>query len=460
MYRLTLTILTASVALADVRVKSRITAGGQTTETAVYTKGARQRMEYGKEAVILQQCDLKRMIQINEAAKSYFIVPMDGAPASTAPKKGGVVTLNTTLNDTGERKQMFGLEARRIKSTVARTPSAESCDQSKERIETDGWYVDLDVSLSCPLVDSSAAAAGCSDEIRTQVVGSAKLGYPVAYTMTTTGNDGKANVVSMEVAELSRETLAAALFEPPVGFRQQGSAREMLAAAPKTGPVRVGIPPVVDRSGRVTPGGMDGTLMHGLAEAKIDAVPLPGGTPEEIQNHARQAQCDYVLVSEIGEVKKPSGKKLGGLMARASGLINQKEAIEARVDYRLIKTADASPLMSSSATGKTGGSSFNVMGAVNLAFTVANVMTMQSMLGGGMFNSNLINSLMQMKSAGMSGGGMAGIGGMDPALGGMQFMMQQNPFAGAPTTGSENQAVTAALGETAKAVVAQLKRAQ
>src|SRR5687768_765459 len=82
----------------------------------------------------------------------------------------------------------------------------------------------------------------------------------------------------------------------------------------------------------------------------IVAVPLRGGTPDEVQAHARETQCDYVLLSEVAEVKKPAGKKFGGLMAR-TGLVNQKEALEARVDYRLVKTGEASPVMASSVIG-------------------------------------------------------------------------------------------------------------
>jgi hypothetical protein len=280
--------------------------------------------------------------------------------------------------------------------------------------------------------------------------------------MTTTGSDNKPHVVTMEVTELSRDTLDASLFDPPAAYKQQGSAREMLAAVPKAGPVRVGIPPVADRSGRVAPGGLDGALMSGLGQAKIEAVPLRGGTPQEIAAHARETQCDYVLLSEITEVKKPGGggKRFGGLMAR-TGLVNQKEALEARVDYRLVKTDSETPVMTSSAVGKTGGTSFNLMGAVNLGFTVANLMMMQGMMGGGMFNANLVSSLLQMKSAGMYGGGMNGMGGADPALGGLQFMMQQNPFAGGTASpASENEAVTAALNDAARAVASQLKKAQ
>ena len=57
--------LTVSLLSADTRVKSTITAAGQTTETVVLTKGNRQRLEFGQDAVLIQQCDRKRTLQVD-----------------------------------------------------------------------------------------------------------------------------------------------------------------------------------------------------------------------------------------------------------------------------------------------------------------------------------------------------------------------------------------------------------
>src|SRR5215510_11026953 len=92
------------VASADTKVKSRQTTGGQTYENTSYIKGKRQRSETNNgQMIMIQQCDLRRNIQIMPAAKAYMIQPYDeptsnspanstSAPAAGVTKKGGVVT--------------------------------------------------------------------------------------------------------------------------------------------------------------------------------------------------------------------------------------------------------------------------------------------------------------------------------------------------------------------------------
>src|SRR5215210_2938592 len=59
----------------------------------------------------------------------------------------------------------------------------------------------------------------CNDEIRTKMIGKAKLGYPVLTTTTVYGPDGKVTAtMTSEVTELSRSPLDAALFDVPAGY--------------------------------------------------------------------------------------------------------------------------------------------------------------------------------------------------------------------------------------------------
>src|SRR5215218_774293 len=107
------------IASADTKVKMRQTTGGQTYENTSYIKGKRQRTETNNgQMIVLQQCDLRRNIQIMPQAQVYMIQPYDAAnTTSTSPNaansqpsattKGGVVTSTVTTKDTGERKQMF-----------------------------------------------------------------------------------------------------------------------------------------------------------------------------------------------------------------------------------------------------------------------------------------------------------------------------------------------------------------
>src|SRR3712207_6324507 len=74
----------AAVARADVKIKSRQTTQGQTYENTVYIKGKRQRSEQmGGQMVSIQQCDLRRDIQIMPQMKSYMIRPYDTDNAAT-----------------------------------------------------------------------------------------------------------------------------------------------------------------------------------------------------------------------------------------------------------------------------------------------------------------------------------------------------------------------------------------
>ncbi|HEX8351469.1 MAG TPA: hypothetical protein VF611_00990, partial [Pyrinomonadaceae bacterium] len=114
----------AAEARADVKIKSRQTMQGQSYENATYIKGKRQRTEgMGGQSVTIQQCDLRRDIQIMPAMRAYTVRPYDAGVAQAAQAanaggsdtrqaagqtKGGLVTSTVTTRDTGERKQMFG----------------------------------------------------------------------------------------------------------------------------------------------------------------------------------------------------------------------------------------------------------------------------------------------------------------------------------------------------------------
>ncbi len=193
-YALAIALLCFStIASADLKIKTRTTVMGHTTESTVYIKGARQRseMSFGGHggAVSIIQCDQKRMITIT--GNQCMVMPMGGGETScpatpnmgamaremaggepTPPRKGGVVTITRTSTDTGERQDMFGYKARHIKSSMMMESSPDACNQSHMKMETDGWYADLSVGFSCPDESYRALACGgtggkrgCSDRI-------------------------------------------------------------------------------------------------------------------------------------------------------------------------------------------------------------------------------------------------------------------------------------------------------
>jgi hypothetical protein len=177
----------------DVRIHTRLINGAQISENSTYFKGVRQRFEFPG-ITMINQCDLKRSVQLSATSKQFIVVSTETAappPAATpapAPEmpdaatpaqlaamsgrggrgappkpKGGVITETITLTDTGERKELFGREARHVKTVLARQPGPNACESKTTRVETDGWYVDLPDHDVCPSAPATQAAPQPAD---------------------------------------------------------------------------------------------------------------------------------------------------------------------------------------------------------------------------------------------------------------------------------------------------------
>jgi hypothetical protein len=250
----------ANTARADVKIKTRSTSAGQTSEQVTYIKGKRQRTENNETSVMITQCDLRRSVQIAVPTKTYMVTPFDqkidaasggansaarpsNAAGSTEVRRGGIVTSTFTSTDTGERKKMFGYVARRIKTSIVTESSPDACQVSRSRMETDGWYIDAAFALDCDYGMSAgrysqAQSGGCRDEYRTKQVGVAKLGYPVSVTTTIFDDKGQASfTLSQEVLEITNAVLDTALFDVPADYRQVNDARELYSAAAMAGAI-------------------------------------------------------------------------------------------------------------------------------------------------------------------------------------------------------------------------------
>ena len=92
-----------------------------------------------------------------------------------------------------------------MRTVIDRQPQPGACDQSKVRIETDGWYIDPPKALTAPATEAPAANAGCKDEIKATETGDPKLlGFPISYRTTFTepdSKDARPMVVAMDVTE-------------------------------------------------------------------------------------------------------------------------------------------------------------------------------------------------------------------------------------------------------------------
>ncbi|MEK6300954.1 MAG: hypothetical protein AABO41_09555 [Acidobacteriota bacterium] len=400
---LILSVSTVSTASADIKMKTKNTSPGNTSEGTIYIKGVRQRssQSYGAgfEMVTITQCDLKRTVQINDKARTYMVTPMVSAtspstttgekqaPSANQPtttRRGGVVTYHSTITDTGERKKMFGFNARHIKSSMMVESSPDACYPSRMRIETDGWYIDFEFNFECdsdkPLVAGAPGGGGrpdCRDEIRFKRSGAGKMGYPILVTTTVYLDGGQTSVSTTEVVELTTTPSDAALFEVPTGYTEAKDYQELMgmpsvesitqsgrrptvpqandeasvAAVKQPGKIRVGVVTIANKTDR-SPSlyNLRSRLISNIIDADVDAVPLDSRTPAEIEAEAKQKSCDYILYTDIA-LLKTSGK-VGGLLGRATGVGGVKEKVEARLDFRLFPVSSSTAVLTSSATAK------------------------------------------------------------------------------------------------------------
>lgn len=415
------------------KVVSRYVADGVETQTTVYATGKRQRVELPGGTAVITQCDLSRAVQVNDRAKAYAIVPF-AAPAAAAgaePKPGASVLVKTTGTDTGERRELFGQQARRLKLVTITEPSPQACDKKKGRIETDGWFADIPDLQECAgakVLRASAEPAGtCRDPRVEEHSGIQISGFPLAYSVVAFDGAGKEiSKLAVEVTALTREDLSAPLFDPPSDFAALADADavtaaarrvelEALGATPKlAGMIRIGVPPPGDRSGKgVAADTMRSELLEGLSSRPFEAIPLSASTPEEQQAEARRKECDFVIRAELGTLKTSTPGRVGGLVRRASGGGSPTEIHEADVALELIPvSAAAARPKKMTASAKTGA--FTWRRAVGLARFAGKLYF--GMTGG------MMTSLMNPSGAG--GGGP--LGGGDPTVNALMMLLGPN----------------------------------
>ncbi len=227
---------------------------GTTTTTTSYLLADRSRVEWRTQAVTgaffgprnanITRCDLREWISLNLDDREYWLSSMNTSTPVTrpqtivAPPQAPNLLIETTTRDTGERKGMFGYEARHVVTTERHVPLDATVTESSETV-TDGWYIDLDTALSCMRRrgEASGQVIGASyvlkdahsvlPVITTKYIGTPETGYPVATTVSVTADrtlpDGTRGYTSWawqhDVREIRRMTLDAGLFEVPTGFR-------------------------------------------------------------------------------------------------------------------------------------------------------------------------------------------------------------------------------------------------
>jgi hypothetical protein len=204
-------------------------------------------------SVFILRCDLGQSFVLHPQTEEYSsaayppkpLTPEEAAahafekPATAEPAKP-TLRIETTTVDTGERKELFGYAARHVITTRKQTPLEGSNSQPSESV-TDGWYIDLDRSISCDpklsagskrvgILFSRGATGGKETPIdRPEFVdiGARETGFPLKETrtspMTTIFPDGTRKTSDdfdeSEVTVLERVTLNPVLFDVPSGYK-------------------------------------------------------------------------------------------------------------------------------------------------------------------------------------------------------------------------------------------------
>ena len=368
----------------------------QPMTTTTYVKGPRKRTEQGSmmgmggDVASIEQCDLKQTVQVNDKKKLYHIDPMDdgsdAAPTrgaagarSTPVKKGGTVTITSNITDTGERKQMFGMTARHIKTSMSMEASADACMQGGMQTETDGWYIDLP-EFSCPIrfrpmQTGPGARGGCQDRFVYRNTGGGKLGFPLEETRSMQGMTQIVHTV-----DFSRAPLDQALFNVPAAPYQAVTDSSQLYGQPDMSAMMNAMKngntgDDQESTASTSSGNMGGTrastpAFNGIKIAVLAptnrgegvslsvlqtylAGQLSGsdvmGIPVSSEAEARSIGATYLLSSDITKLKQ---SKAGGMFGAVTG-ITAGAKFDAEVNYKLVKLGDGSSVLASKSSAKS-----------------------------------------------------------------------------------------------------------
>ncbi len=341
---------------ADFKLRQQVTMGtgsdSFTQERAIWVKGTRERTENRfisedermsqmmPQIAEVRQCDLRQTLRINDRSKRYLIEPFyetDDKPLPSVPPstktetiKGGTINWTYTLTDTGERRQMFGLTARRLIVKQITESSKDSCQgESKMNMTEDGWFVYLIPENARCMIDLPRGEGRETNQCRDKLITKGGFQYP---GMMLEGTTKMVDVLkkdefttSVKTLELSKATLEMALFEIPVGYSEVNSEQSLMS---------FGMNPVAS----------GGTTQKNTQTKKSVAIDFFSGSVSKLnQNNLRQylAQklsangANGVLINsqneiasgayanvigvEIKSAKESGASKIGGLFGKVTG---------------------------------------------------------------------------------------------------------------------------------------------
>ena len=409
---LSIAILSGSAVAQNYKIRQVTSMNGQKIDSAVYVRGARKRTEggaimgYGGDVATIEECDLKQTVKINDKKRMYSVDPFDTdvdltssekaptTPVRSEPRtKGGTVTYVSNITDTGERKQMFGMTARHVKTSMSIEASPDACGKQDMKAETDGWYIDLPefscpVNVRPPMPPMGGQRGGCQDKVQFRHTGSGKIGFPLQETQTISMGGGMSFTRMLETIEFSKAPLEASLFDIPQGYTRAANSQDlydrpdisaMMRNAGATGdmdnpakqpnnPMPVQVNPMSNqkrpgsiRIGVLVPSNRGGETVSTVDLQEYLIERLMGGNVEAVavnsEADARSANCDYVLTSDFSRLKQSTASKIGGVFGKVTNTdTSGSRNFEAQVDYKLVKLANGQQVVQNKASSKAESS--------------------------------------------------------------------------------------------------------
>ena len=387
---------------ADVKIKQRVTVESQAMEQTRMIKGARERREtkiisvredgndmseFMPNISTITQCDLRRTLQVNDRKKLYSVEPFaddqvaDTAPAAsnTKTRKGGIVTVTFTVTDTGERKTMFGLQARHLKILQMMESSADSCSGAqKTKMEIDGWYADFSADFNCPIDVPDAPAPSrpdCRDRIIYKRSGTTKLGFLLDGTMKSFGASGNVeSTIRTETLEISRSPIDAGFFDVGKDYQQVTDTQQLYAMpsmsemmtmgnnkteksenasmANTLGRKSIGLDFFTGNSSKVNQDAIRQTMLEDLNSKGFMTSFVT--SPSEVSG----GRFDYVIGVNIVNIKQSKAGKIGGLFGKVTGDASAAKVgdSEAEVVVTLFEKDGKTVVATQSAKQKISGS--------------------------------------------------------------------------------------------------------
>jgi hypothetical protein len=276
-----MTMAPMALAMPDLKIAVKTTVPNRSadgSEKTIYIQNVRKRVEEHHQSpqllwpggpvvyvsdpsiVTITRCDLDQISVLNLDDREYMATSASKSPereallarAAKQPRPAvqpqPTLLIETTTKDTGERREMFGYTARHVVTTRKQIPLPEEGVTPQENV-TDGWYVDLDTTVSCDRATAGAFAvflvAGKARKmgeppqfpvLTFKNIGNPERGLALAtkelFHATLSSSDRPAqNIESVSnethVTELSREPLDPSLFEVPKNFRKVSQIRRL-----------------------------------------------------------------------------------------------------------------------------------------------------------------------------------------------------------------------------------------